>query len=85
MKFEFSHRAKELILHIDKYGFVTKDTKPFLSSWRFYNYLWILRDFRIIEVDGINDNHQKRWCLTGLGKEVAKHLKAIEELMENES
>jgi hypothetical protein len=82
MEFELSQRLVKLIMHIKTHGFVTKDTRPFLSSFRYYGYLWILRDYGIAECDGTDENYQKIWKLTKTGMMVAEHLKQIGDLVE---
>jgi hypothetical protein len=68
VEFELTPKLIKLLMHIKRKGFVTKDTRPFLASMRFYNYLWVLRDNGLIESNG-NDkgNHQKIWRLSPKG------------------
>jgi predicted transcriptional regulator len=84
MNFEFSQKKIDLLLHIDKHGFVTKTSRPFLSSLRFYNYIWMLRDENLVVVDGTDESHQKRWILSNRGKKIVGHIKSINEVFKNE-
>ena len=82
MELEFSNRLVALLKHIEKKGFVSKDTRPFLSNFRFFNYVWMARDAGWIQENGnvSDDIHQKRWVLSENGKKVMKHLHDIEKL-----
>lgn len=81
MMIEFSPKLIKLILHIDKEGYVAKNTKPFLTTLTYYNYLGMAKDMKLVECNGFNDKNQKHWILSPIGKEVAVHLKAINEIM----
>lgn len=86
MKSELNQRMIKLLLHIKKNGFVMKDTRPFLSALRYYNYLWALRDMSLIECNGVDKNtQQKKWVLSEKGIDVAGKLKNIEDLISDES
>jgi hypothetical protein len=81
MEFEFSQRMVNLMLHIQKHRFVTRDTRPFLSSFRYYGYIWMLRNAGLIEEEGCNNEHQKKWILTKNGKDFCSHLKELRDLV----
>jgi len=86
MKFELTPRMMKLLMHINNKGFVTKDTRPFLTTMRYYNYLWSLRDMNLIECNGVDENtQQKKWQLTEKGAIVAGKIKEIEGIVLNES
>jgi hypothetical protein len=81
MGFEISQRMIDLILHICDHGFVTRDTRPFLSSFRYYGYVWTLRNYGLIKEEGADGSHQKKWVLTKKGKDFCFHLKALRDLL----
>lgn len=82
MIIEFSPKLIKFLLHIEKEGFVTKSTKPFLTTLTYYNYLGMAKDMKLIGCNGFDERNQKTWILSPLGKEVAIHLKSIYQLME---
>jgi hypothetical protein len=80
---EFNNNMIKLLLHIKHKGYVSKGTRPFMTTMKFYNYLWMARDVGLVTCDGLeNSNHQKRWVLSPKGKIVADHLLVVEKILE---
>jgi predicted transcriptional regulator len=73
----------KLLKYLDNHDFVTKSTKPFITNITYYNSLWALRDLKCATCDGTNDDNQKKWFITEKGKQLAFHIKKIEELVTN--
>jgi len=86
MELKLNSSMIKMILHIHQNGYVTKSTRPFLNNFKYYNYLWLLRDMNIIRCEKTNiENHQKKWIFTEKGQKVADMLYNIKELIENEN
>ena len=80
MAVELSSKMSKLLIHIFKKGFVTKNTRPFLTTLRYYNYIWLARDAGLIVCNGTNsETHEKTWILTERGAKVASLLKKVED------
>jgi hypothetical protein len=79
---EFNNSMLKLLLHLRHKGYVSKGTRPFMTTMKFYNYLWMARDMGLVKCDGLeNGNHQKHWILTEKGAEVADHLFEVERIL----
>jgi hypothetical protein len=81
MEFKFTQRMVNLMLHIKNHGFVTMDTRPFLSSYRYNKYIWMLRDYDLIVENGCDAKNQKKWILTDKGQTFSFHLKLMRDLL----
>lgn len=72
----------QLLLQIDKEGFVTRKTqKVYLSSIGFFLALKWLKEKNLVFCDGVDNNNYKVWKLSKKGREVVGYLKKIEELV----
>jgi molybdenum-dependent DNA-binding transcriptional regulator ModE len=77
---ELSPKMIKLLGHIHDKGFVTKETRPFFTTFRYYNYLWMIRDMGLVQSNGCNENNrQKKWVLTEMGEKVVELYKKIDE------
>ncbi len=78
---KFTRNQLKLLLEIYDKGEVTSATQK--TYWRYAFYLNIssLNDAGLVVEKGVNKNNQKVWTLTPVGREVVRHLKAIEEVL----
>ena len=71
----------ELLLKMDREGYVTrKSQRIYISTLGYYRILKFLRDYGIIECNGVDENNLKIWVLTPKGKKLVEHIKAIRRL-----
>lgn len=70
------------VLHIQKKGFVTRNSQNFYDSMMgYYAMTWKLRDKGVIRENGRDGKNQKIFVLTDDGVEIAKDIKDMRKRM----
>lgn len=82
MPLQLTNKVRKFILKTFDEGYITKKSSKMSG---FYFVAWHCRDNRILRVDGVDGNNQKKWKLTSKGKRIASLLKQIHEIIEEEN
>jgi hypothetical protein len=73
---DLSKNTIDMILYLFDKEKVTKECSP-LGKLSYYAVIWYLRDIKFVFEDGVNENNQKIWKLSPLGRRIAFNLSEI--------
>lgn len=78
---KLSSPSISVLIELFKNGKIT-NSKSGLYRMAYYTIIWYLKDRKLITCKGVNENNEKIWGLTELGKSIAFHVNEIVKIYE---